>query len=105
MSYFWHSDLNAITVNSKSEFWIFKGDLCVRTNSAGNQVTAGPAQITDEWPVLRDTPFASDLDAVHHTDGYWFFKGDECAKTNDAGDAYMVPPSRIIDQWTILKDL
>ncbi|MER5549412.1 hypothetical protein [Streptomyces sp. NPDC002589] len=104
---FWKGNLDAITVNAAgNEFWIFKGSLCVRTRGLGGDITSGPREISEMWPVTTGTVFARDLDAVmYQPDGYWFVKGDWCAQSNLAGNAWADTPMKITHAWHSLEYL
>lgn len=65
-----------------SGFWCFANTLCARVNDGGNELIAGPAEITSLWKLTHGTDFATELDAVVYLgsktadDGtFRFFKG------------------------------
>ncbi|MGW2539379.1 hypothetical protein ACWC5I_00525 [Kitasatospora sp. NPDC001574] len=91
-------------------WWFFKGDQCVEVSESGKTIKKGSIAIGSEdgWPILRGTPFASDLTAVQRADeGWWFFKGDQCLQTNNAGTELKYPQGDITgsDRWPALKEI
>ncbi|MBT2896847.1 hypothetical protein [Streptomyces sp. McG3] len=87
MAGFFTSGLDAVAFHDDQGFWFFKDDECVKTNGGGTEILGGGRQkITTAFPILKNTIFASHLDAVvFHNGGFWFFKGDQCVKTNGGG--------------------
>lgn len=93
----WTRDIDATCSREADVVWLFKQDQCAKYD-IGSDVIEKQGLISDLWPGLKDTIFASGLNAAFHRDGttIWFFKGDQCAK-------YLVGSDRIETSGDIKK--
>ncbi|MFH8787551.1 thiol-activated cytolysin family protein [Streptomyces roseoverticillatus] len=93
------SGFEACVVRANDNVWFFKGSHCLQYNPDKDTVRA-QGRITDHWPGLAGTVFASGIDAAQGRSDpdVWFFKADQALVYQAKTDKVMWQ-GRIADYW------